>query len=91
MNYALGPRPDPNSAEASTVYSIGAVVLETATLTLVDFEPAGLEEKEVMMRQLGYSPDLKSAVLGMMEPSSSLRYPLKHLLQLAKDNKSRNF
>lgn len=58
---------------------------------MADFEPAGLEEKEVMMRQLGYSPDLKAAILGMMEPNHTLRYSLRHLLHLAKENKSRHF
>lgn len=61
------------------VYSIGTVVMEAITLTLAEFEPAGLEEKDVMLKQLGYSPQLKEAVRGMVEKNQMERLKLRQL------------
>lgn len=59
IKYALNPYRDPIAIEASLVYSIGAVILEAATLTLADHDTFSIEQKEMTFRNLNYSSDLK--------------------------------
>ena len=37
IKYALNPHRDPQATEASSIYSVGCVLLEAATLTLADY------------------------------------------------------
>jgi|JI9StandDraft_2_1071091.scaffolds.fasta_scaffold1129176_1 hypothetical protein len=42
-----------------------------------------------MLRQLGYSPDLKEVVRGMLESNQTRRMRLRQLWEISKINKNR--
>jgi serine/threonine protein kinase len=90
IKYALNPHRDPYAVEASLIYSIGAIILEAATLTLSDLDSFSREQKELTFRNLNYSGELKDAVLGMVEPNQMSRHRLTYLLKVAKANRNKH-
>lgn len=51
VTYALNPHRDPQAMEASTVYSIGAVILDAATLELSSHSSLSPAEKEQQLQK----------------------------------------
>lgn len=87
IKFALNPHSDPVAVEASTVYSIGAVVLEAATLTLIDFGAWPLQKKIELFRNSPFSQSLKQTIWSMMSVNQSERLKLRQILRITRANK----